>query len=114
MGGVDLLRSLNMVGVAQLVRVSDCGSEGRRFESGLPPQKIKQPIGLLNFLSNPKDWYVIGAFHAPYGIAPWGVWHHASACISLHLRIDYMHGVAVIPSRLRRNTKNANFIVCYD
>ena len=61
MGGVDLLRSLNMVGVAQLVRVSDCGSEGRRFESGLPPQKIKQPIGLLNFLSNPKDWYVIGA-----------------------------------------------------
>ena len=48
----NLIRSLNMVGVAQLVRVSDCGSEGRRFESGLPPQKIKQPIGLLIFLGS--------------------------------------------------------------
>ncbi len=27
-----------MVVVAQLVRASDCGSEGRRFETGLPPQ----------------------------------------------------------------------------
>ena len=26
-----------MVGVAQLVRASDCGSEGRGFESRLPP-----------------------------------------------------------------------------
>ncbi len=26
-----------MVDVAQLVRASDCGSEGRRFESGRPP-----------------------------------------------------------------------------
>lgn len=26
-----------MVDVAQLVRASDCGSEGRRFEPGLPP-----------------------------------------------------------------------------
>ncbi len=26
-----------MVVVAQLVRASDCGSEGRRFETGLPP-----------------------------------------------------------------------------
>ena len=42
MGGVDLLRSLNMVGVAQLVRVSDCGSEGRRFESGLPPHEKRR------------------------------------------------------------------------
>ncbi len=30
----------NMVVVAQLVRASVCGTEGRRFESGLPP-KIK-------------------------------------------------------------------------
>ena len=27
-----------MVVVAQLVRASDCGSESRRFESGLPPK----------------------------------------------------------------------------
>ena len=30
--------SLNMVGVAQLVRASDCGSEGRGFESRHSPQ----------------------------------------------------------------------------
>ena len=28
-----------MVAVVQLVRASDCGSECRRFESGLPPNK---------------------------------------------------------------------------
>ena len=28
-----------MVSVAQLVRASDCGSEGRGFESHLPPNK---------------------------------------------------------------------------
>ena len=27
-----------MVVVAQLVRALDCGSRGRRFETGLPPQ----------------------------------------------------------------------------
>ena len=30
-----------MVVVAQLVRASDCGSEGRRFEPGLPPKAKK-------------------------------------------------------------------------
>ena len=35
--------------VAQLVRASDCGSEGRGFETRLPPQKIK-PVVLLAFL----------------------------------------------------------------
>ena len=29
-----------MVDVAQLVRVADCGSEGRGFESHLPPQNF--------------------------------------------------------------------------
>ena len=29
------------VGVAQLVRASDCGSEGRGFESRYPPQTLK-------------------------------------------------------------------------
>ena len=28
-----------MVVVAQLVRALDCGSRGRRFETGLPPNK---------------------------------------------------------------------------
>ncbi len=30
-----------MVDVAQLVRVLDCGSRGRRFKSGLPPHKYR-------------------------------------------------------------------------
>ncbi len=30
-----------MVGIAQLVRASDCGSEGRGFEPHCLPQKIK-------------------------------------------------------------------------
>ena len=32
-----------MVVVAQLVRASDCGSEGRGFESPQPPQIIEPP-----------------------------------------------------------------------
>ena len=35
------LRSTNMVVVAQLVRASDCGSEGRRFEPGHPPKPLE-------------------------------------------------------------------------
>ena len=31
-----------MVDVAQLVRVTDCGSEGRGFESHLPPKQNKR------------------------------------------------------------------------
>ena len=31
-----------MVDVAQLVRVADCGSEGRGFESHLPPEQYKR------------------------------------------------------------------------
>ena len=31
-----------MVDVAQLVRVADCGSEGRGFESHLPPEQNKK------------------------------------------------------------------------
>ena len=34
------LRRQKMVGVAQLVRVADCGSVGRGFESHHPPQKF--------------------------------------------------------------------------
>ena len=35
---------LNMVDIAQLVSASDCGSEGRGFESHYPPHKV--PISL--------------------------------------------------------------------
>lgn len=41
---------INMVGVAQLVRVPDCGSEGRGFESLLPPQKQESRTLVLLFL----------------------------------------------------------------
>ena len=45
--GVPLLTSggfskLNMVDIAQLVSASDCGSEGRGFESHYPPQKNRR------------------------------------------------------------------------
>ena len=37
---------LNMVDIAQLVSASDCGSEGRGFESHYPPQKKRgYPFG---------------------------------------------------------------------
>jgi hypothetical protein len=39
-----------MVVVAQLVRASDCGSEGRGFESHLPPKKEKHRSGAFLFL----------------------------------------------------------------
>ena len=35
-------RDANMVDVVQLVRASDCGSECRRFESGLPPNEQEE------------------------------------------------------------------------
>ena len=33
-----------MVVVAQLVRALDCGSRGRRFETGLPPHEALREI----------------------------------------------------------------------
>ena len=39
-----------MVDLAQLVRVPDCGSEGRGFESHIPPQKEKAESLALLFL----------------------------------------------------------------
>ena len=33
-----------MVDVAQSVRVTDCGSEGRGFESHLPPLKSRKSV----------------------------------------------------------------------
>jgi hypothetical protein len=43
----------DMVDVVQLVRTSDCGSEGRRFEPGLPPkQKRLSRSGSFCFLND--------------------------------------------------------------
>ena len=38
-----------MVDVAQSVRVTDCGSEGRGFESHLPPLKSRRKVFTLRF-----------------------------------------------------------------
>ena len=38
-----------MVVVAQFVRASDCGSEGRGFETHHPPFKASQIVGLFCF-----------------------------------------------------------------
>ena len=42
---------LKMVVVAQLVRVPDCGSGGRRFEPGLPPIKLRILSELFYFMT---------------------------------------------------------------
>ena len=39
-----------MVAVAQLVRASDCGPEGRRFDPGQPPTKKHIPFGMCFFI----------------------------------------------------------------
>ena len=45
----DLRDQVDMGDVAQSVRVTDCGSEGRGFESHLPPQKQTQGENLAFF-----------------------------------------------------------------
>lgn len=44
-----------MVVVAQLVRASDCGSEGRRFETDLPPKS--KSLSIFR-----KAFFVLGVF----------------------------------------------------
>ncbi len=49
-----------MVRVAQLVRASDCGSEGRGFEPHLSP--IRSPVKAAFFVSySLRIWGIIGA-----------------------------------------------------
>ena len=44
--------AIQMVDLAQLVRVPDCGSEGRGFESHLPPSKKREiPNGVSFFVA---------------------------------------------------------------
>ena len=44
------LQRFVMVAVAQLVRASDCGPEGRRFDPGQPPIKKHIPKGMCFFI----------------------------------------------------------------
>ena len=49
-----------MVGVAQLVRASDCGPEGRGFETHLPPHKVSKQAVCRNadglfFMTKPRQ-----------------------------------------------------------
>lgn len=46
---VVFLRFEIMAIIAQLVRVPDCGSEGRGFEPHLPPGKVRIPSGICTF-----------------------------------------------------------------
>ena len=49
-----------MVDVVQLVRASDCGSECRRFESGLPPNKKRKIMQASS--SNIRGFFLIKSF----------------------------------------------------
>ncbi len=42
---VRILQGAHMVDIAQLVRASDCGSEGRGFDSHYSPNKVLYPSG---------------------------------------------------------------------
>lgn len=56
---------------------------------------------LLNFLSNPKDWYAITPVGRACNPHPGAVWHHALACIPPNLRIDYIQDFVLITYSLR-------------
>jgi putative endonuclease len=47
-----------MVVVAQLVRASVCGTEGRGFEPHLPPKKIKPTFFKVGFFYAPMKYFV--------------------------------------------------------
>ena len=70
-------KEVDMVDVAQLVRASDCGSEGRGFEPHLPPIKIKslQTNSLQGFFVYFVFWgvlfahyYILCYYHSLKGI----------------------------------------------
>lgn len=54
-----------MVAVAQLVRASDCGSEGRGFESPLPPMILKDGFRFMR----PSFFCVVPEARQCYGAA---------------------------------------------
>ena len=57
----DFANAEQMVGVAQLVRVPDCGSEGRGFESHLPPKARGSSEPLFLFSSSVSTKMIIFA-----------------------------------------------------
>ena len=59
-------------------------------------KKSSNPIGLLNFLSNPKEWHVITPLGVYVICAPRSMASRASVYFPQSLRIDNIHGVAVI------------------
>ena len=60
-------------------------------------KKLSNPIGLLNFLSNPKDWHVITPFGRVCNLrAPRSMASRVSVHFPGILRIDNIHGFAVI------------------
>ena len=82
-------------GFSSFGRAPPCQGGGGGFEPRTPLQK-KASRKTCFFLSNPKDWY--GITRRVYGIRRKATaWHHATACI--FLRIDAIHGSAVIPYR---------------
>ena len=63
-----------MVVVAQLVRALDCGSRGRRFETGLPPNKwgfLMSP--LCNSVLKSEEFFKNIGFYNDY---TWHVYFH--------------------------------------
>ena len=59
-----LLITSNMVGIAQLVRASGCGPEGRGFESHYSPQKIPytKVCGIFTFYLFTLHFHLIGVY----------------------------------------------------
>ena len=55
----EMSRPVFAVEVAQLVRASDCGSEGRGFESHLPPLIFSLIMKIIRFFLSS---------HTPYGV----------------------------------------------
>ena len=55
---MEFHEEIQTVVVAQLVRASDCGSEGRGFESHLPPNTNKKvlPLGKAFFICIGTRW----------------------------------------------------------
>ena len=77
----DFANAEQMVGVAQLVRVPDCGSEGRGFESHLPP-KTREVRESLFFCWFPR---------------------FAEKCVLLHLKLKDMARIMAIDLGRKRS-----------
>ena len=96
-----------MVDIAQLVSASDCGSEGRGFESHYPPQKRRTaPFGAVLFFWNgygmrrpkckcPVDtcWAPVSTGPTPYNSSPSGKNWHRSPLSTFRFASGIFYGV---------------------